>query len=172
MAGETPVTVIGRLTADPELRFVPSGAAVANFDVASNARVIDKQANEWKDGPTTYWPCSVWRDQAEHVAQSLAKGMQVIVYGNIITRSWEAKDGGQRSRQEIDVQHVGPSLYGQEAQVTKAARGQGGSGFGGATPPASGGNDWGAPAQQNDPWGQPSGGSGGWPAAGQNEPPF
>ena len=170
MAGETPVAVIGRLTADPELRFVPSGAAVANFTVASNPRVFDRQANEWKDGPTTYWPCSVWREQAERVAQSLAKGMQVIVTGNVTTRSWEAKDGGQRSRIELEVQHIGPSLYGQEAQVTKAARTQGGGGFGGATPPASGGNDWGAPAQQNDPWGQPSGGSGGWGQPG--EAPF
>ncbi|WP_394161656.1 single-stranded DNA-binding protein [Galactobacter valiniphilus] len=160
MAGETPVTVIGRLTRDVELRFTPSGAAVANFDVASNARVFDKNTNEWKDGPTTFWPCSVWREQAEHVAQSLTKGMQVIVTGNVTTRSWEAKEGGQRSRIELEVQHIGPSLYGQEAQVTKAARTQGGGGFGGATPPASGGNDW----------GQPSGGSGGWGQPG--EAPF
>lgn len=163
MANETPITVVGRLTRDVELRFTPSGAAVANFDVASNARIFDKHTNEWKDGPTTFWPCSVWRDQAEHAASALAKGMQVIVSGNVVTRSWEAKEGGQRSRVEVEVQHVGPSLATQEATVHKASRGNSG-GFGSAasSAPATGG-DWAAPASSSGGWGST-------PAT--NEPPF
>lgn len=109
MAGETKVTIIGRLTGDPELRFTPSGVAVANFTVASNARRFDRQANEWKDADPLFMTCSVWRDMAEHVAESLRKGEQVIVVGNLTQRSYE-KDGQRRTVVEMQVEEVGPSL--------------------------------------------------------------
>lgn len=109
MAGETKVTIIGRLTGDPELRFTPSGVAVANFTVASNARRFDRQANEWKDADPLFMTCSVWRDTAEHVAESLRKGEQVIVVGNLTQRSYE-KDGQRRTVVEMQVEEVGPSL--------------------------------------------------------------
>ena len=153
MAGETPITVVGNLTADPELRFTPSGAAVANFTVASTPRTFDKQNNEWKDGEALFLNCSVWRQAAENAAESLHRGMRVIVQGRLKARSYETREGEKRTVFEIDVDEVGPSLKYATAKVTKTSRsgaGQGG-GFGGDDPWASGG-------QQG---GQQGGGSGG-----------
>ena len=124
MAGETTLTIIGNLTQDPELRFTPSGAAVANFTVASTPRTFDRQSNEWKDGETLFMRCSVWREAAENVAESLQRGMRVVVTGRLVSRSWEDKESGQkRSVMEMQVDEVGPSLRYATAQVTKAQRG-------------------------------------------------
>ncbi len=161
MAGETTITVVGNLTADPELRFTPSGAAVANFTVASTPRTFDRQSNEWKDGETLFMRCSIWRDSAENVAESLHRGTRVIVTGRLKSRSYETKEGEKRTVIELDVDEVGPSLRYASAKVTKAERGGSGGGFGG-----QGGGGFGG--QQNDPWA--TGGSapsGGQPAAGQ-----
>ena len=125
MSNDTPLTVIGNLTADPELRFTPSGAAVANFTVASTPRKFNKQTNEWEDGEALFMRCSVWREVAENVAESLTRGMRVVVVGNLVSRSWEDKDTGQkRSVMEMQVDEVGPSLRYATAKVTKAAKGQ------------------------------------------------
>lgn len=138
MAGDTTITVIGNLTGDPELRFTPSGAAVANFTVASTPRTYDKQANEWKDGDTLFLRCSLWREAAENVAESLQKGMRVIVVGNLVMRSYEPKDGGEkRTVTELQVQEIGPSLKSATAQVTKVQKGGGYTSTGTATPAAS-----------------------------------
>jgi single-strand DNA-binding protein len=148
MAGETPITVVGNLTADPELRFTPSGAAVANFTVASTPRTFDKQSNEWKDGEALFLNCSVWRQAAENAAESLTRGMRVIVQGRLKARSYETREGEKRTVFEIDVDEVGPSVKYATAKVTKTSRSGGGQGFGGG---GSGGDD---------PWAS-SGGSGG-----------
>jgi len=157
MAGETPITVVGNLTADPELRFTPSGAAVANFTVASTPRTFDRQSNEWKDGEALFLNCSVWRQAAENAAESLQRGMRVVVQGRLKARSFETREGEKRTVFEIDVDEVGPSLKYATAKVTKTTRsggGQGGGGsFGGDDPWASSG------AQQGG--GQQGGGSGG-----------
>jgi single-strand DNA-binding protein len=141
MAGETPITVVGNLTADPELRFTPSGAAVANFTVASTPRTFDKQTNEWKDGEALFLNCSVWRQAAENAAESLQRGMRVVVQGRLKARSYETREGEKRTVFEIDVDEVGPSLKYATAKVTKTSRsggGQGGSSsFGGGDPWAS-----------------------------------
>ena len=121
MAGETQVTVIGNLVDDPELRFTPSGAAVANFRIASTPRTFDKTTQEWKDGETLWLTCSVWRQQAENVAESLQRGMRVIVCGRLKSRSYD-KDGEKRTVFEIDVEEVGPSLKTATAKVQKALR--------------------------------------------------
>jgi single-strand DNA-binding protein len=154
MAGETPITVVGNLTADPELRFTPSGAAVANFTVASTPRTFDRQTNDWKDGEALFLNCSVWRQAAENAAESLTRGMRVIVSGRLKARSYETREGEKRTVFEIDVDEVGPSMKYATAKVTKTSRsGGGGGGF------TSGGGD--------DPWasqatgGAQSGGSGG-----------
>lgn len=131
MSGETQICVIGNLTGDPELRFIQSGAAVVNFTVASTPRTFDKQANEWKDGDTLFMRCSLWREAAENVAESLQKGMRVVVTGNLVSRSWD-KDGEKRSVMELQVEEVGPSLKYATAKVTKAERK--GGGFSGPTP--------------------------------------
>lgn len=133
MAGDTVITVIGNITGDPELRFTPSGAAVANFTVASTPRAFDRQSNEWKDGETLFMRCSVWRDAAENVAESLQRGTRVIVSGRLKSRSYETKEGEKRTVIEMDVDEVGPSLRYASAKVTKTQRGggQGGGGFGG-----------------------------------------
>jgi single-strand DNA-binding protein len=128
MAGETPITVIGNLTADPELRFTPSGAAVANFTVASTPRTFDRQTNEWKDAETLFMRCSVWREAAEHAAESLHRGDRVIATGRLVSRSWQTPEGENRTVMEMQVDEVGPSLRYATAQVTKAQRGQGGQG--------------------------------------------
>ena len=200
MAGETVITVVGNLTADPELRFTPNGAAVANFTVASTPRTFDRQTNEWKDGEALFLRCSVWREAAENVAESLTKGMRVIVQGRLKARSYDDRDGNRRTSWELDVDEVGPALRFATAKVTRAQRGgagggggfgggQQGGGFGGA--PAGGGfggnNDggfggaqqgggWGGQQQgggqaaPQDPWS--GGGGGGWDTPSSNEPPF
>jgi len=182
MAGETPITVVGNLTADPELRFTPSGAAVANFTVASTPRTFDRQSNEWKDGEALFLNCSVWRQAAENAAESLTRGMRVIVSGRLKARSYETREGEKRTVFEIDVDEVGPSMRYATAKVTKTSRSGGGQGFssGGAEDPwasnqgSSQGGGWGgqqgsgAPAGgQGDPWAT-SGSAGGH----QEEPPF
>lgn len=169
MAGETSITVIGNLTDDPELKFTPSGAAVANFTVASTPRQFDRQSNEWRDGEAMFFRCAAWRQLAENVAESLQKGQRVVVTGNLRIRNFERQDGSRGTSVEINVDEVGPSLRFATAKVTKATR-SGGGDFGGGQ---SGGG------QQANPWStQPSGGgqSGGadaWGGGGSaEEPPF
>src|SRR5690625_3186532 len=128
MAGETVITVVGNLTADPELRFTPSGAAVASFTVASTPRTFDRQANEWKDGETLFMRCSVWREAAENVAESLAKGNRVIVQGRLVQRAFETKEGEKRTVVEMQVDEVGPSLRYATAKVTRTQRNNNGGG--------------------------------------------
>ena len=123
MAGDTVITVVGNLTADPELRFTPSGAAVANFTVASTPRTFDKNSNEWKDGEALFLRCSVWRQAAENVAESLHRGTAVIVQGRLKQRSYETKEGEKRTSIELEVDEIGPSLRYATAQVTRAAGG-------------------------------------------------
>ncbi len=162
MAGETPITVVGNLTADPELRFTPSGAAVANFTVASTPRTFDKQTNEWKDGEALFLNCSVWRQAAENAAESLTRGMRVIVSGRLKARSYETREGEKRTVFEIDVDEVGPSLKYATAKVTKTTRSGGGGGGGGFS---GGGDDpWAASPQGGGGGGQQGGGQqgGGW----------
>ena len=130
MAGETVITVVGNVTDDPELRFTPGGAAVANFTVASTPRTFDRQSNEWKDGDTLFLRCSVWRQAAENVAESLQRGMRVIVQGRLKQRSYETKEGEKRTVVELEVDEVGPSLRFATAKVTKTSRGGGGGGGG------------------------------------------
>ncbi|WP_421843171.1 single-stranded DNA-binding protein [Mycobacterium sp.] len=170
MAGETTITVVGNLTADPELRFTPSGAAVANFTVASTPRTYDRQSGEWKDGEALFLRCAIWREAAENVAESLTRGARVIVTGRLKQRSFETREGEKRTVVEVDVDEIGPSLRYATAKVNKASRG-GGGGFGGgsrpdqmsAQAPASGG-------PSDDPWGSaPASGSFG---GGSEEPPF
>ena len=141
-AGDTVITIVGNLVDDPELRFTPSGAAVANFRIASTPRFIDKQTNEWKDGDSLFLSCNVWRQAAENVAESLQRGMRVIVQGRLKQRSYETKEGEKRTVYEIEVDEVGPSLRSATAKVTKTQRGAGSGGFGGG----------GAAGADNDPW--------------------
>ena len=139
MAGETPITVIGNLTADPELRFTPNGVPVANFTVASTPRTFDRQTNEWRDGEAMFLNCSVWRQFAENVAESLSKGMRVIVNGNLKARSYEDRDGNRRTSYEIDVNEVGPSLRFASAKVARN-QSSGGGNWGGNAGGGQGGN--------------------------------
>ncbi|GAA2740155.1 hypothetical protein GCM10009868_01190 [Terrabacter aerolatus] len=171
MAGDTVITIIGNLTADPELRFTPSGAAVANFTVASTPRQFDRQSNEWKDGETLFMRCSVWRDAAENVAESCQRGMRVIVSGRLKSRSYETKEGEKRTVVEMDVDEVGPSLRSATAKVNKTQRGGGGGGFGGGQG-GQGGGGWSGGSgggQAEDPWatGGSAGGQGAPPTGGQ-----
>ncbi|WP_409180255.1 single-stranded DNA-binding protein [Amycolatopsis sp. VS8301801F10] len=122
MAGETVVTVVGNLTSDPELRFTPSGAAVANFTVASTPRTLDRQSGEWKDGEALFLRCSVWRQAAENVAESLTRGARVLVTGRLVQRSFETKEGEKRTVVELQVDEIGPSLRYATARVTKVSR--------------------------------------------------
>lgn len=189
MAGETNLTVVGNLTADPELRFTPSGAAVANFTVASTPRQFDRQANEWQDQETLFMRCSVWREAAENVAESLSKGTRVIVQGRLKARSYETREGDRRTSMELDVDEVGPSMKYATAKVQRNAKGTGnssqdfgghqGGGYGGAQgyggargypqgPEAQqGGSAWDAatPGAQNAFDGMPAGDA-------EQEPPF
>ncbi len=169
MAGDTVITVIGNLTGDPELRFTPSGAAVANFTVASTPRQFDRQSNEWKDGETLFMRCSVWRDAAENVAESLQRGTRVIVSGRLKSRSYETKEGEKRTVVEMDVDEVGPSLRYATAKVNKTQRG-GGGGFSGGGQGGYGGQGGG---QQEDPWatGPSAGAQGGGQGGGQQGAP-
>jgi single-strand DNA-binding protein len=191
MAGETNITLVGNLTDDPELKFTPSGAAVANFTVASTPRTFDRQTNEWKDGDALFIRCAAWRQLAENVAESLQKGQQVIVTGALKVRNYERQDGSKGTSVEMNVDEIGPSLRFATAKVTRVNRsgGGGGGGFGGGS--AGGGNQGGgnqgggygggnsggsAPAAGNDPWSsQPAqGGSGSWGgnSGASEEPPF
>jgi single-strand DNA-binding protein len=175
VAGDTILTVVGNLTADPELRFTPSGAAVANFTVASTPRMMDRQTNEWKDGDPLFMRCSIWREAAENVAESLTRGSRVIVTGRLKQRSYETREGEKRTVVELEVDEIGPSLKYATAKVNKASRGGGGGGFGGGggggnsrPAPAAAGGGSSAPAE--DPWGSaPASGSFG---GADDEPPF
>jgi single-strand DNA-binding protein len=196
MAGETTITVIGNLTNDPELRFTPSGSAVANFTIASTPRTFDRQSNEWKDGETLFLRAAVWREAAENVAESLTKGMRVIVTGRLKSRSYETKEGEKRTVIELEVDEIGPSLRYANAKVNRTQRsggggagngaqggfggGNSGGGFGGGN---SGGNQggnsgggWGGgnqQAAQEDPWATPGvSNAGGWGNGPDSEPPF
>lgn len=131
MAGDTVITVVGNLTADPELRFTPSGAAVANFTIASTPRQFDRQSNEWKDGETLFMRCAVWREAAENVAETLQKGTRVICQGRLRSRSFDTKEGERRTVMELEVEEVGPSLRFASAKVNRNARSGGGGSFGG-----------------------------------------
>jgi single-strand DNA-binding protein len=186
MAGETVITVVGNLTDDPELRFTPSGAAVANFTVASTPRTLNKQTNEWEDGEAMFLRCSIWRQAAENVAESLQKGARVIVQGRMRARTWETREGEKRTSFEIDVDEIGPSLRWATAKVARAGRSGGGGGgaYGGGG--YGGGQSSGGPS--DDPWatpapqqgggqsqgGSPAGGQDPWgaPGVGGDEPPF
>jgi single-strand DNA-binding protein len=193
MAGETQITVVGNLVDDPELRFTPSGAAVANFRIASTPRTFNRQTNEWEDGDTLFLSCSIWRQAAENVAESLTRGIRVIVQGRLKARTYETREGEKRTVFEVDVDEVGPSLRSATAKVTRASRqGGAGGGFGGGGQQSSGG---GQSAPVNDPWATPAapapaggggGGQGGYgggqsapandpwgaPGVGSDEPPF
>jgi single-strand DNA-binding protein len=180
MAGETTITLVGNLTADPELRFTPSGAAVANFTVASTPRTFDRQTNEWRDGDAMFLNCAVWRQAAENVAESLQKGMRVIVQGRLRSRSYETREGERRTVFEIDVDEIGPALKYATAKVARNAAGSGGgsrpSGGGGgfgedpwATSGARQGGGQGGSAQQG---GSPQQGGDPWSAPQSEEPPF
>lgn len=125
MAGETLITVIGNLTGDPELRFTPSGSAVANFTIASTPRTFDRQSNEWKDGETLFLRASIWREAAENVAESLTKGMRVIVSGRLGSRTYDTKEGEKRTVIELEVDEIGPSLRYAKVKVERTARGNG-----------------------------------------------
>jgi single-strand DNA-binding protein len=161
MAGETIITVVGNLTADPELRFTPSGAAVASFTVASTPRTFDKQSNEWKDGEALFLRCSIWRQAAENVAESLQRGMRVVVTGRLQQRSYETREGEKRTVIEMQVDEVGPSLKYATAKVNRTQRGSSGGG--------SFGGDSGGSAPADDPWASSGpAGSGGF----SDEPPF
>ncbi len=170
MAGDTVITVIGNLTSDPELRFTPSGAAVANFTVASTPRTLDKQSGEWKDGEALFLRCNIWRQAAENVAESLTRGARVVVQGRLKQRSFETKEGEKRTVVELEVDEIGPSLRYATAKVNKVSRGTGGGGGGGFG--GGGGGQSGPPA--DDPWGSapPAGGSSGGGGGFSDEPPF
>ncbi|AQT73359.1 MULTISPECIES: single-stranded DNA-binding protein [Streptomyces] len=196
MAGETVITVVGNLVDDPELRFTPSGAAVAKFRVASTPRTFDRQTNEWKDGESLFLTCSVWRQAAENVAESLQRGMRVIVQGRLRQRSYEDREGVKRTVYELDVEEVGPSLKNATAKVAKTTGRGGQGGYGGGGQQQGGGGGWGgAPsggqqgggAPSDDPWAssapaggqQQGGGGGGWGGSSggsgggySDEPPF
>jgi single-strand DNA-binding protein len=174
MAGETLITVIGNLTGDPELRFTPSGAAVANFTVASTPRTFDRQSNEWKDGETLFMRCSIWREAAENVAESLTKGTRVVAQGRLVQRSYETREGEKRTTVELQVEEIGPSLRYATAKVTRAQRSGGGGGFGGGGGGFSGGAPSGGASsgggQTNDPWATAGPASSG--GSFSDEPPF
>lgn len=196
MAGDTVITIIGNLTGDPELRFTPSGAAVANFTVASTPRQFDRTSNDWKDGETLFMRCSVWRDAAENVAESLQRGTRVLVSGRLKSRSYETKEGEKRTVVEMDVDEVGPSLKYATAKVNRTQRGTGSGGFsgggqssgaqgGGSTNDSAGQSGSGRGAPANDPWATgssapantggaaPAGPQGGWGnGPSYDEPPF
>ncbi|WP_109523350.1 MULTISPECIES: single-stranded DNA-binding protein [Nocardia] len=158
MAGDTVITVIGNLTSDPELRFTPAGAAVANFTVASTPRVFDRNANEWKDGDSLFLRCTIWREAAENIAESLTRGARVIVSGRLKQRSYETREGEKRTVVELEVDEVGPSLRYATAKVNKADRR---GGFGKAEAPSSGGfgsavASGSSNTDGSDPWDSPA----------------
>jgi single-strand DNA-binding protein len=176
-AGDTPITVVGNLVADPELRFTPSGQPVATFRVASTPRVMDRQTNEWKDGDSLFLTCNVWRQAAENVAESLQRGMRVLVTGRLKQRNYETKEGEKRTVYEIEVDDVGPSLRNASAKVNRVSRGGGDGGFGGGNGNGNrggggygGGNgngngNSGGGSRNEDPWASSDAGY-------SDEPPF
>jgi len=176
-AGDTPITVVGNLVADPELRFTPSGQPVATFRVASTPRMRDNATGEWKDGDSLFLSCNVWRQAAENVAESLQRGMRVIVTGRLRQRNYETKEGEKRTVYEVEVDDVGPSLRNASAKVNRASRGGGEGGFGGGSRPSGGSGSYsggqgasggGNSSRNEDPWASDSGGGGGY----SDEPPF
>jgi len=185
MAGEPPITLIGNLTGDPELRFTPSGAAVANFTIACTPRTLDRQSNEWKDGETLFISCAVWRQVAENVAESLTRGSRVVVHGRLKARSYDDRDGNKRTVFECDVEEIGASMRYATLKISKTSRSDGG-GFGGGGNQGGGGYQGGnqgggygggqggnqGGGQQNDPWATPQGAGqgGGGQSAPQNDP--
>ncbi|HEU0191288.1 MAG TPA: single-stranded DNA-binding protein [Mycobacterium sp.] len=170
MAGDTTITVVGNLTADPELRFTASGAAVANFTVASTPRIYDRQSGEWKDGEALFLRCSIWREYAENLAESLTRGSRVILTGRLKQRSYETREGEKRTVVEVEVDEIGPSLRYATAKINKTSRGGGGGGFGGGAPSAPAAPSGSADGPADDPWGSaPASGSFG---GGGDEPPF
>ncbi|MCM4082929.1 single-stranded DNA-binding protein [Paractinoplanes hotanensis] len=192
MAGETTITVVGNLTDDPELRFTPSGAAVAKFRIASTPRTLDRQSGEWKDGEPLFLACNIWRDAAEHVAESLQRGSRVIVQGRLRQRSYETREGEKRTVYELEVDEIGPSLRYATAKVQRMNRSGGGSGgsgggfgaSGGGNRPAGGGGG-GSNSNFDDPWataapassgsgsgGNRASGGGGGNSSFDDEPPF
>lgn len=199
MAGDPVITLVGNLTSDPELRFTPNGAAVANFTVASTPRMFDRKSGEFRDGETLFMRCSLWRDAAENVAESLSRGTRVIVQGRLKSRSFDTKEGERRTVMELDVDEIGPSLRFAKAQVSKVERSGGfqggGQGYGGGQQGGYGGQQtgggWGQQGgqpggnqggqggfsgQQNDPWAasdpNQNQGGGGWGSPTESEPPF
>jgi single-strand DNA-binding protein len=184
MAGETTITVVGNLTDDPELRFTPSGAAVAKFRIASTPRTMDRQSGEWKDGEPLFLACNIWRDAAEHVAESLQRGARVIVQGRLRQRSYETREGEKRTVYELEVDEIGPSLRYATAKVQRMSRSGGGSGAGGFGA-SNGGSSGGGNRQQSsggggnfdDPWATAAPAQGGRSGGGtsssfDDEPPF
>jgi single-strand DNA-binding protein len=180
MAGDTQITIVGNLVDDPNLRYTPTGQAVANFRVASTPRFLDRNTNEWKDGDSLFLSCNVWRQAAENVAESLQRGMRVIVSGRLRQRSYETKEGEKRTVYEVEVDEVGPSLRSASAKVTKSSRSTGGSGFGGGPSGGGGQSGGGGPSagggqsgygggggRPDDPWASDAGGDGF-----SDEPPF
>src|SRR5215471_3302217 len=159
-AGEVTITVIGNLTDDPELRFTPSGAAVAKFRIASTPRVLDRQTNEWKDGEPLFLTCNIWRQAAENVAESLQRGTRVIVSGRLRQRSYETREGEKRTVYEIEVDDVGPSLRNASAKVTKSSRSGGGYGGQGGPGPSGGYGGGQGGAAAGDPWASEAGDGG------------
>ena len=171
-AGDTPITVVGNLVADPELRFTPAGQPVATFRVASTPRVMDRQSNEWRDGDSLFLTCNVWRQAAENVAESLQRGMRVIVTGRLKQRNYETKEGEKRTVYEVEVDDVGPSLRNASAKVNRASRGSGEGGFGGGNnnrggsySGGQGSSSGGSSSRNEDPWASDSAGY-------SDEPPF
>ena len=167
MAGETIITVVGNLVDDPELRFTPSGAAVANFRIASTPRTFDKQTNEWRDGDALFLSCSVWRQAAENVAESLQKGMRVVVQGRLKQRSYETREGEKRTVVELEVDEVGPSLKYATAKVARVQRSGGGGGYGSSGGSTGGDDPWATTPAQSPPGGRPGRPAG---SAGRRQP--
>jgi len=167
-AGDTTITIIGNLVGDPELRYTPTGQAVATFRVASTPRYMDRATNEWKDGDSLFLSCNVWRQAAENVAESLTRGMRVIVSGRLRQRSYETKEGEKRTVYEVEVDEVGPSLRNASAKVTRSSRSGGGDGGFGGQRGGQGGYGGGAGGRSDDPWASDGGGDNGF----SDEPPF
>jgi single-strand DNA-binding protein len=177
-AGDTQITIVGNLVDDPQLRYTPTGNAVANFRIASTPRFMDRATNEWKDGDSLFLTCNVWRQPAENVAESLQRGMRVIVSGRLRQRSYETKEGEKRTVYEIEVDDVGPSLRNASAKVTKSQRSGGGQGgFGGGSSSGGGQGGYGGGSSRppaDDPWASDGGSSsgGGGDSTYSDEPPF
>lgn len=172
MAGDTNITVIGNVTGDPELRFTPSGAAVANFTVASTPRQFDKASNTWKDGETLFMRVSVWRDQAENVAESIQRGTRVVVTGRLKSRSYETKEGEKRTIIEMEADEVAPSLRYASAKVTRTQRTQGGQQTQGGYAQEGGQDPWATGPSQGRQQAPTGGQQGGWGQPSYDEPPF